>query len=155
SARDLAIVGSTSRLDVRFGDGTGMFSAPVEQAIGGGAYAGAAVDLDGDGHLDLITANYEDGQNPTLSILRGDGAGGFAPADTVPAGAASFTLAAADLDGDGRVDLALADATMGELALHMSRPDRGMRLVHTDRSPSGFVFGDFDGDGLEDLAVGV
>ncbi len=62
-------------------------------------------DFDGDGRLDLVLfdSGYLSSRNFTLQL--GDGAGGFGPPRTftLPASASSFI--AADVDGDGRIDL--------------------------------------------------
>src|SRR5207244_9145864 len=76
----------------------------------GGATGPAAVvaaDLNGDGHLDLATANGD-----SVSILFGDGFGGFGapsliPYPSGPDGAdQAINIAAGDLDNDGDIDLA-------------------------------------------------
>ncbi|HVV85819.1 MAG TPA: FG-GAP-like repeat-containing protein [Kofleriaceae bacterium] len=78
--------------------------------LDGAGPALAAADVDGDGDLDLVTAG---GAQATLWL--GDGTGGF---DAAPASALSLAgsvtaasaVAAGDLDGDGHVDLVIAQA---------------------------------------------
>ena len=78
------------------------FNAPA------GARGIVAADLNGDGWVDLATANTQPG---TLAVLLNRGAaGGFALARTVWLGGGPFEIAAGDFDKDGRVDLAVANA---------------------------------------------
>jgi hypothetical protein len=123
-----------------------------------------AVDLDGDGHLDLATANRAD---DSVSVFLGDGDGQFATQPPVPAPGGPRALTAADLDGDGDLDLAVAcfDLSFGVAGLPQDQIDV---LLSTGRSwaltldsfvpldhferPVDLVAGDFDGDGDVDLA---
>jgi hypothetical protein len=70
-----------------------------------------AVDLDGDSCADLATGNQDPSQSglSTVSILLSRGDGSFAPAAAFDAGDSLHSMAAADLDGDGDVDLATAN----------------------------------------------
>src|SRR6266568_5027479 len=61
-----------------------------------------AADVNGDGKVDLISANQTDF---TLSVLTNDGSGGFVLAATLGIGLYPVAVTAADLNGDGKVDL--------------------------------------------------
>src|SRR5579885_3008418 len=59
-------------------------------------------DFNGDGKPDMAVANY----NPaTVTILLGDGTGGFTVAQQMPVGPGPISVAVVDLNGDGKVDL--------------------------------------------------
>jgi hypothetical protein len=64
------------------------------------------VDINNDNVPDLVTADYED---DSISVLLGDGDGGFKLISTHPAGDGPVSLTAADFDLDGNVDIATAN----------------------------------------------
>ncbi len=66
----------------------------------------AVADINGDGNLDLVVTNENDN---IVSVLLGDGSGGFSAATPVTVGAEPRSIAVADLDGDGDLDLAVAN----------------------------------------------
>lgn len=68
----------------------------------------ALADLDGDGDLDLVTANFDLAGNPAvdgLEVLRNEGGGGFTSLQLLTACGAPFAVGLADLDADGFTDL--------------------------------------------------
>ncbi len=99
-------VGGTTRLEVLLGDGTGRLKTPgTFFATGHRPYERLrTADFNHDGHPDIVTTNLDDS---TVSILLGDGRGGFhnAPGSPFPAGAKPWELAIDDLNGDGNADL--------------------------------------------------
>ena len=105
---DIATANTTpATVAILLGNGDGTFQAPVTWPANGSLFI-AATDLDRDGIPDLaVTANA----GGRLAILRGVGDGTFAPPAFVGNTAITFGIAAADFDGDGRIDLAIADRT--------------------------------------------
>jgi len=74
------------------------------------------VDFNGDKLLDLVVANS--GSN-TISVLLGNGRGGFAAAVDFPVGLGPASIAMADFNGDLKLDLAVANSlgTTGNVLL--------------------------------------
>lgn len=88
---------------IRAGDGAGTFPAPP-LAIGFGVRPAhlLALDLEGDGFLDLVVG---DDLGPELVVLRGAGGGALGPILPIPLPGPCRGLAAGDLDGSGVIDL--------------------------------------------------
>src|SRR5262249_10582061 len=66
----------------------------------------AVGDFNGDGKQDLAVPNFG---SSNVSILLGDGAGGFGSATNFSVGLSSFGGVVGDFDGDGKQDLAAAN----------------------------------------------
>ena len=99
-------------VSVMLGNGDGTFRARIDYATGMFSCAVAIADLDGNGKPDLAVANT--GSMPTyastVSVLLGIGDGTFSPATNFAAGAQPSSVAVADLNADGRPDLAVANS---------------------------------------------
>ena len=103
-------------LKVLTNNGSGIFTLASSPAVGRSPESVTATDVNGDGKLDLISANS---LTNTLSVLTNVGNGNFALDTTVTigiVGANPSCVAAADLNGDGRLDLASAN-TMNTLSV--------------------------------------
>jgi hypothetical protein len=90
------------------GNGDGTFKTPVSIATGNSPDAIVMGDFNNDGKLDIVTANYGDG---TVTLLLGKGDGTFAEATGSPyaVGKGPSSVLAADFNGDGKLDLAVAN----------------------------------------------
>jgi hypothetical protein len=121
-------------------------------------------DVDGDGHIDLVTTSVvepDDGQTPgSLSIRRGDGKGGFAAAIGKPLSVPPGPQVAAivDLNGDGHADLVLTHARAKLVTILLNNGDGTFELrsedsIKTDLPPYGIVAVDANGDKKIDLVV--
>jgi Bacterial Ig-like domain (group 3)/FG-GAP-like repeat/FlgD Ig-like domain len=75
----------------------------------------AIADVNGDGYLDLVVGN--DATAGTVSVLLGDGAGGFGPRTDYPVGSQCYAVAVGDLNRDGRADIVSADYASGTASI--------------------------------------
>ena len=120
---------------------------------------GAWGDYDGDGDLDLFVANQNNQHN---QLYRNDGEEGFArveEGDVVSDFGDSYSAAWGDYDGDGHLDLVVANSGTQPNFLYRNRGDSTFERVTDpswagDREPShGVSWADYDDDGDLDLFV--
>ncbi len=95
-----------NQIELLLGDGKGGLATPGRYfAVGRRPYERLrSADFNHDGLPDLVTTNLDDG---TVTILLGDGKGGFrnAPGSPFQAGAKPWQVFVDDVDGDGNLDL--------------------------------------------------
>jgi hypothetical protein len=143
-------------------DGAGSFADATEDLSTGAAwaYSVAAGDLDGDGDADVVLGNGGFFSMPADELLLNDGDGVFAPGSGLPAASDhTVALALSDLDGDGDLDLVLANdrslanrLLLNDGAAHFT--DASDRLAVRDDRTNSIAVGDVDADGDADLVLG-
>ena len=143
---------------VLLGNGDGTFQAAVSYSSGG-VYTDALVlgDLNKDGRLDVVVASeYSTGSATTgsVGVLLGNGDGTFQAAvitsTPTPLGGIR-SLAMADFDGDGKLDLAVGAGNF----LLLGKGDGTFQTpIVLGAGGPGIAVGDFNLDGKPDLAVG-
>ena len=144
-------------LTILWGDGTGSFADAQTEAVGEGPRALTIADLDGDGRLDLVTADFG---SDTVSLVHNLGDRGFAPAEALAVGAEPYAVVAVELTGDGRLDIVSADSAASTLTIHPSAGgaeggygEPVSRFVGPQ--PFDIAAADLDGDSRSDLAVAL
>jgi hypothetical protein len=173
---DLVLLNSTSSVSVFLGKGDGTFASAVDYRVGqqeesdspdgypNGCYSQGALalgDVDGDGRLDILSANPG---SADVSVLVGKGDGTFASRADYPSAGASTALALGDLNGDYAVDIVAADADTDVVAVLAGKGDGAFFVPNVVVYPTGddaktdawirsVVLGDLNGDGRLDLVV--
>ena len=134
---------------------TTSFASPSTFSAGSAPDCVAVGDFNNDGKADLAVTNYT---NPAaITILLGNGDGTFSTGTTISFGPYyPIGIAAGDFNGDGNLDLAVADYGWGMLAIFLGNGS-GSFAAPTLISPGTGSFyvatGDFNGDGKLDLAL--
>jgi glucose/arabinose dehydrogenase len=126
---DLATANEFSdSVSVLLNTGSGSFTAAVSYTTGSVPKGITIGDVNGDGNVDLLTANtagnYPDSDNPggnTISVLLGNGNGTFASPKTHITGRTPFSLATADFNRDGRLDVATANWHTNDVGVLLNR----------------------------------
>jgi hypothetical protein len=155
----------TQRISLLLGDGRGNFRAraagPLQLDFGPGALA--VGDVNGDQIPDLALMSRKP-PHEYVHIFLGDGHAGFAPAAGTPfvAGAAIDTykpsLVFAELNGDGKADLVVANARRDTVETFFGDGRGGFSAgpvldAGRHNSMRAFAVGDIDGDGRADLVI--
>ncbi len=175
---DIAVTDFSQRqINVLLGNGDGTFQAPIGTPSPIQPYAMTGGDFNNDGKLDLALTGW--GSGDSLTIFTGNGDGTFKVGtpyafntweQCYPSGEALlYWVSAGDLNQDGKLDLAIG-TNYSECATEYSGENSwGSVLVYTgngdgtfnqDIGPwvggvdgAGIVLGDFNRDGMLDMAV--
>ncbi|WP_158819649.1 FG-GAP-like repeat-containing protein [Granulicella sp. S156] len=143
-----ALVGEEASVNWLTSQSPAAGSSPMSIAVG---------DFSGDGIPDLAVANLG-GTDGSVTILLGNGDGTFAPTAVSPStGTYSWSIAVGDFNGDGKTDLAVANAVSDTVTILLGKGDgtftpQAVSPV-TGSYPESVAVGDFNGDGIPDLAV--
>lgn len=141
--------------------GGGGFGSP--SSIGGIGLPSAMTtgDINGDGYTDIaITGGSDPTRNPivfgTVAVYFGSGTG-FSGYATAQVGEGPVDVSAGDLDGDGRDDLAVANASDGTLTVLRAIGPNGALVSESyglAYGVSGSAIVDIDKDGKPDIVAG-
>jgi len=151
---DVTVVLGTKAASPILGRVLRSFAAPTAFAVGG-AYPHDVilVDINGDKLLDIVTANRDSND---LSILAGNGLGGFAAAIQIPVGTSPHTVRSNAFNNDDFPDLVVSNQGSSNITVVLGNGAIGMGAATNYAvagTPMGLTFGDFDRNGAMDLAV--
>ena len=163
---DIAVTTNSDKksyISIVLGDGKGGFGNAVNFASGISPQSMIAGDLNGDGKIDLATANMGDNSTGNVSVLFGDGKGSFEANKDFSIGDATVprSVCSGDFNGDGKIDIATAtivNNTTPKAAILMGDGEGNFGTptnFEVDSYPNSILCSDFNGDGKIDLAVGT
>jgi hypothetical protein len=144
---------------VLLGNGDGSFQSPKTYAAGNHPNAAAVGDVNGDGNLDFIVANFGDyysGAGGSLSVLLNNGDGTFQAPQDYATGAGARAVLVGEFNDDSIPDVVVANSNSGTVRVLLGKGDGTFQLAQnyaTGNSPDALAMGDFNGDGIPDLAV--
>jgi hypothetical protein len=140
-----------------------LFAAPSFDRItvpaGDGPGSVAIADVNHDGHPDIVAVNKN---SRTLTVLLGDGHGHFqaAPGPPCPTGQSPNDLALGDFNGDGNIDIAIANTEVPLITILLGDGKGGFRpsghspfTVDSNPHVHGVAVADFTGDGKLDVVT--
>lgn len=131
---------SDNAVGVRLGNGDGTFQDLKSYTVhekgqadrDEGPFDIAVFDFDGDGNLDLATANNAN----TISLLLGKSDGTFQPAKTYPAGYSPVSLAVGDFNGDHKPDLVVANRIGNSVSVFLNSVFDTQMTLNSSLNPS-------------------
>jgi hypothetical protein len=108
-----------SVLTVLIGDGRGGFTeangSPFD--FGASAYHFIVTDVDHNTTMDVVATSGD-----SIRVMLGDGRGSFRPAASMPVGPGAWRLAAADLNGDGAIDVVTSNSEGNSISVLLGKP---------------------------------
>jgi hypothetical protein len=142
-----------SGLGVLFATGGGEFSIPAALPTADYADGVAVGDLDGDGKLDIATANSAVDR---ASVWLGKGNGTFAARKDYVTGDAPTIVALGNVDGDGRADLVTLNSAAETVSVLLGK-GQGTLAAKVDyptaSAPVSAALGDVNGDATLDIVT--
>ena len=141
---------TSSTLSLLYNQGDGAFTR-TDIAAGVRASSITSTDLDGDGDLDLVTANFF-----TVEVFWNDGSGVFSEPVGIEVNRATRFVTTGDLNGDDRPDLLYTNTSDDNATFRLNAGDgsfgEGVSLPVGDY-PTAAAIDDFNGDGAMDILV--
>jgi hypothetical protein len=144
---------SSSGLSVLFGRDSGVFASPLAYPTASEPLAIALGDLNGDGKLDIASA---DSDADAVTVLLGEGDGTFVAAADLAIGDQPACVALGDLDGDGRLDVVTANSAANGVSVFLGMGDGTFASkadLPTASWPTWVALGDVNADGKLDIIV--
>jgi hypothetical protein len=143
-------------VSVLLGNGDGTFQSAVNFAVGAEPYSVAVADVNGDGHPDLVTANFGSANEggSSVSLLLGNGNGTFRSAVNFGFVYRASSVVVADVNGDGRPDLVVASGDISGVSVLLGNGNGTFQnVVSVGAGGFSVAVADVNGDGRPDLVT--
>jgi len=128
-----------------------LFTLVASPAVGGYPFGVVAVDVNGDGKVDLPCANSAAN---SVGLLINNGYGGFTLTTNLGVGAGPRAIVTADVNGNGKPDLITANYNVSTLSVLTNNGSGGFALAASPSvgsNPHSVTTADVNGDGKTDL----
>lgn len=148
---DAVVADGFSAVLIALGDCSGKFATPTFVMMGDSNAAVRVMDVNGDGIPDIVTSSlpFFDGAllgqlaGNTVSIALGTGKGNFAPPRQYIGVSQAYSLAAADFNGDGKLDIVTPNSDTDTVTVYQNDGAGGFGF------PQG-VYAGVPGQGVDD-----
>jgi hypothetical protein len=153
---DIAVV-NNPYISILLGNGDGTFQAPIDNNSSVGAHQLVVGDFNNDHRLDVAAVGYFGGSQD-LWILLGNGDGTLQPSLTYPLTHIPGSVAAADFNHDGNLDLVIGSYISNGVTVLLGNGDGSFQpavFYATTGESDNVGVQDFNGDGNVDIVVGV
>lgn len=160
----MAVGAGSPVIKILSGSGDGTFSELAQLDLPGPRRDGSsglllAVDIDEDGHEDIVAATPSEG---LIHLFHNDGNGLFSHSPTLQSTQGIVAVVTGDLNNDGHTDLVVGSAGVagqlnGAIGIHLSDASSGaptgyqLQTVRDGISVSGLTLNDVNADGFDDL----
>ncbi len=147
--------GFSANISVLLGNGTGGFSGPTNFAVPNAPIGVAVGDFNADGRLDVAVTVANAAFN-YVSILLGEGTGGFSGLTNFSVGLGPRYVVVADFNSDGRPDLVVANGDSANVSVLLGNGMGGFSAASNfaaGTGPNWLAVRDFNRDGKLDVAV--
>jgi hypothetical protein len=150
--------GSSSKIFIFLNTGAGNFGTAISFTLAPNAYPNSITnaDFNGDGFIDLVTANNDASTN-CVSLLLGNGAGSFGSPTNYTISTTPNLIISEDFNGDSNADLAISDRTSNNVSILLGTGVGSFGTPTTfsvNSNPYTILSADFNRDGKKDLIAG-
>ena len=150
---------SIDTVSVLLGKGAGAFATKRDFVTAPRPNSLVLGDVNDDGKLDIVTTNGGSYEKGTVNVLFGKGDGTFTSTTSFEAGYGTQGVALGDLNGDGVVDMVVANAGVeynGSVTVMVGKGDGtfpSSTAYRTGNGASYVALGDLDRDGVLDIVM--
>ncbi|MEK0191193.1 FG-GAP-like repeat-containing protein [Microcoleus anatoxicus] len=155
---DLAIANPvfSGTVSIRPGNGTGGFGTPTNFNVGNTPISIASGNFNPDTFPDLAVVNANPQGTGSVSILLGNGTGGFSAATNFNVGGIPASVAVGNFNTDNFPDLAVGNSLSNNISILFGNGTGGFGAATnfgTGQAPNSIIVADFNVDGNPDLAT--